>query len=153
MKRISVLVMLTVTLSLGTATIANSASQTYFGTGSPNSTAAGSVTVSATVGPKINMTIIAPDATQTVNFGAVSPGAGSVTKTVTLSVDSNRTFAVTKSVSGQAAQLGLVTTLASGTGGAEGVDTTFSDDYTIQPPWNTDPGVYNAVVQYTVTQS
>ncbi len=152
MKKTLLLAVLAVALFLGAAAYATAASQTYPGTGSPNSTASGSVTVTATVNPLINLTIVAPDATQTVDFGSVNPGVLSAAKVVNLSVDSNRTFALSKTVTGQSAQLGLVTTLAGSSGNPKGQGTAFSDSYTIQPPFTTDPGTYNAFVQYTVTQ-
>jgi hypothetical protein len=151
-KKTLLLAVLAVALFLGAAAFATAASQTYNGTGSPNSTATGSVVVTATVNPKINLTITAPDATQTVNFGAVDPGVLSASKTVTLSVDSNKTFSLTKTVGGSSALLGLVTTLANSASNAKGAGTGFTDVYTIQPPFTTNPGTYNATVQYTVTQ-
>lgn len=153
MKKTLLLAVLAVALFLGAAAYATAASQTYPGSGSPFSTATGSVTVTATVNPKINLTIVAPDATQTVNFGAVDPGVVVGGKTVSLSVDSNRNFTMTKVVSGQSALLGLSTSLASGATGVKGAGTPFTDNYSINVPFTTDPGVYNAQVQYTVTQN
>ena len=153
MKKTLLLAVLAVALLLGAAAYASAASVTYPGSGSPFSTATGSVTVTATVNPKINLTIVAPDATQTVNFGAVDPGVTSGTKTVSLSVDSNRNFTMTKAITGQNALLGLATSLASGATGVPGAATPFTDNYTITPPFTTAPGVYNAFVQYTVTQN
>jgi hypothetical protein len=151
-KKTLLLAVLAVALFLGAAAFATAASQTYPGSGSPNSTATGSVVVTATVNPKINLTIVAPDATQTVNFGAVDPGSLSATKTVSLSVDSNKTFSLSKTVGGSSAQLGLVTTLANSASNPKGAGTAFSDLMSVQPSFNTTPGVYNATVQYTVTQ-
>ena len=152
MKKTLLLAVLATALFLGAVAYATAASSTYYGTGSPNSTATGSVTVTATVNPKINLTINAPDATQTVNFGAIDPGV-TATKTVGLSVDSNRNFTMTKTTTGSSAQLGLSTSLASGATGVKGAGTAFSDVYTINVPFTTDPGTYNAFVQYTVTQN
>ena len=145
--------MLALALFLSAAAFAQAASQTYPGSGSPFSSATGSVTVTATVNPKINLTIVAPDATQTVNFGAVDPGVTSATKTVSLSVSSNRNFTMIKTTTGQSAQLGLSTSLASGATGVPAAATPFTDNYTITPPFTTAPGIYNAFVQYTVTQN
>jgi flagellar basal body-associated protein FliL len=148
MKKTLLLAVLAVALFLGAVAYATAASQTISGT----SPVSGSVTVTATVNPKINLTIVSPDATNTVNFGAVDPGVTSGIKTVTLSVDSNKIFSVSKTITGSNAQLGLVTTLANSSGNAKGAAVPFSDNYTITPPFTTDPGTYNAFVQYTVTQ-
>ncbi len=154
MKKSLLLAVLAVALFLSAAAYASAVSQTYTGTGSPFSTASGSVTVTATVNPLINLTIVAPDATQTVNFGAVDPGVTVGGKTVTLSVSSNRGFSLTKTVTGASAALGLVTSLPNSGPGVnlKGLNTPFTDNYSITPPFTTDPGVYNAFVQYTVTQ-
>ena len=153
MKKTLMLTLIASALFLGAAAFAQAASQTYAGTGSPMSTATGSVTVVTAVSPKINLTITCPDATQTVNFGAIDPGSTTATKTVSLSVSSNRNFTMTKATTGQNAQLGLVTSLASGATGVKGAGIPFADNYTATPPFTTDPGVYNAAVQYTVTQN
>jgi len=153
MKKTMLLAILAVAMLLGAASYATAASHTYYGSGSPNSSASGSVTVTATVNPKINLTIVAPDAAQTVDFATIDPGVASAIKTVNLSVDSNRAFTMTKAVTGQSALLGLTTSLASGATGVKGAGTAFSDDYQIDVPFTTDPGVYNAFVQYTVTQN
>ena len=153
MKKTLLLTVIVLALLLSAAAFASAASQTYAGSGSPYSTATGSVTVTTTVNPKINLTIVAPDATQTVNFGAIDPGVTVSGKTVSLSVSSNRNFTMTKVITGSSAQLGLVTSLASGATGTKGAGTPFTDNYSATPPFTTDPGVYNALVQYTVTQN
>jgi hypothetical protein len=152
-KKTLLLTGLAFALLLGAAAFASAASQTYAGSGSPFSTASGSVTVTTTVNPKINMTITCPDATQTVNFGTIDPGVTTAVKTVSLSIASNRSFTMTKSITGSSSQLGLATSLASGATGVKGAATPFTDNYTATPPFTTDPGVYNAQVQYTVTQN
>ena len=153
MKKTLMLVALAVALLLGAAAFASAASQTYAGSGSPFSSANGSVTVTSTVNPKINLTIVAPDATQTVNFGSIDPGVVVGGKTVTLSVASNRNFTMTKAITGQNAQLGLTTSLASGATGVPAAASPFTDNYSVNVPVTTAPGVYNAQVQYTVTQN
>ena len=153
MKKTLLLAVLAAALLLGAASYATAASQTYAGSGSPFSSATGSVTVTATVNPKINLTIVAPDATQTVNFGAVDPGVVVAGKTVNLSVDSNRNFTMTKTITGSSAQLGLATSLASGATGVPALGSAFVDNYSINVPYTTAPGTYNAFVQYTVTQN
>ena len=153
MKKTLLLATFALVLLFGAAAFASAASQTYAGSGSPFSTASGSVTVTTTVNPKINLTIVAPDATQTVNFGTIDPGVTTAIKTVSLSVSSNRSFTMTKAVTGSSAQLGLATSLASGATGTKGAGTPFTDNYSATPPFTTDPGIYNAQVQYTVTQN
>jgi hypothetical protein len=152
-KKTLMIALIALALLLGAAAFAQAASQTYPGSGSPYSTATGSVTVTTTVNPKINLTIVTPDATQTVNFGAIDPGVTTGIKTVSLSVSSNRNFTMTKATTGQSAQLGLATSLASGATGVKGAASPFTDNYTATPPFTTDPGIYNAAVQYTVTQN
>ena len=153
MKKTLTLIVLAAALLLSAAAFASAASQTYAGSGSPYSSASGSVTVTATVNPKINLTIVAPDATQTVNFGSIDPGVTTAVKTVSLSVSSNRNFTMTKAITGSSVALGLSTSLASGATGVKGANTPFTDNYTATPLFTTDPGVYNAAVQYTVTQN
>lgn len=114
--------------------------------------AQGSVNVNASVNPKITLTVTTPDAAQSVDFGAVDPGSAIGGKTVNLSVNSNKAFALSKSVSGQNALIGLSTSLGNSTGNAKGANIPFVDNYSINVPYTTDPGAYTATVQYTVTQ-
>lgn len=113
--------------------------------------ASGTVTVAATVNPKITLTINTPDPAQTVDFGAVDPGVAVGPETVGLSVNSNKQFDLTKTVVG-AAPIGLTTTLADTPNVSKGSNVTFSDDYSINVPWTTDPGAYTATVTYSVIQ-
>jgi hypothetical protein len=155
-KKFVLIGVLAIALLVGAASFATAGPQTYIGTGSPNSSAVGTVTVSATVNPLLKMTITAPDAGQTVAYGSVDPGVTSGIKTVNVAVDSNRAFDLTKLTTGQSAQLGLVTTLGASAGVAGAAVSTpgnnFADNYTITPPYTTAPGTYTAYVTYTALQ-
>lgn len=144
---------LTVALVLSATAFATADIVTYPGAGNP-SVATGPVTVKATVNPKISLTIDTPDAAQTVDFGTVDPGA-TPTKTVTLTVNSNKSFSWGRTVpAGLVTNLGLSNTPLP-TAAADldkGAGTVFSDVYALNVPWGTDPGNYTGVVQYTVTQ-
>lgn len=121
------------------------------GTGTPLS-AAGSVTVTATVAPKLILTITTPEAVQTVDFATVDPGTTTGVKTVSLDVKSNKAYSITKNITGSAALMGLSTSLANSTGNVKTAGQTFNDNYQLTVPWTTDPGPLSANVQYTVTQ-
>jgi len=104
------------------------------------------------VPPHLKLTITTPAATQTVNFGSVNPGVAAASQTVTLTVDSTANFTISRTVSGQVAEMGLAfSTLPTGTQ-TPGVHV-YSDVYTVTPPWTTAPATtLTASVMYTVTQ-
>ena len=119
--------------------------------------AAGTVNVSATVNPKLELTIDTPSAaSQTVAFGAVDPGT-SGPLTVNLAVSSNKQFDLTASeaLAGFQTVDGDITlnrTLADQLDQGKGAAVPFSDDYSIDVPWTVDPGTYSATVTYTALQ-
>jgi hypothetical protein len=117
------------------------------------SPASGTVNVNATVNPKITLTLDTPDAAQSVAFGAIDPGAVVGGKTVNVSVNSNKAFDLAKASAGDVALLGLSTSLGDQTAVGKGMNVPFTDNYSINVPWTTDPGAYSATVQYTVTQN
>lgn len=114
------------------------------------------VDVKVTVNPKITLTVDTPDAAQSVDFGSVDPGTtGLGGKTVGLSVNSNKRFDLTvaEDVTNFAANdVTLHRTLANTANNAKGQNVTFSDAYSIDTAWTTEPGAYTATVTYTVTQ-
>ena len=123
-------------------------------------TASDTVTVKATVNPKLVLAVTTPVATQIVDFGgAVDPGTVTATQPVSLAVWSNKTYDVQIVKGGQAALMGLITTL--GVSSANPKTTVpenaaghlFNDTYSLNVPWTTDPGSYTATVQYTVVQN
>ncbi len=124
---------------------------TYQGTGDPNSTASGIVTARATVNPKIELTITTPDPSQEVLFGAVDP-ATLHEKLVNLSVRSNKSYDLTKADSGDIALMGFSTSLVNQMDQSKTIGRTYADTYSINVPYDTDPGNYAAAVVYTVTQ-
>ena len=123
---------------------------TYPGAGNPNSQATGTVTVNAKVNPKITLTITTPDPGQAVEFGDVDPMSGD-TAVVGIEVKSNKTYDLTKALAGDVALMGLTTSLADQADQAKGTNT-YSDTYTLNVPYTTDPGDYSATVAYTVLQ-
>jgi hypothetical protein len=131
------------------AAFASANTVTYPGSGSPQS-AEGTVTVNATVNPLLTLTIETPDAAQTVDFGNVDPGA-TPSDDVTVTVESNQQWDMTKTASGDVADLGLTTSLAAPQDVSAGSNT-YTDTYSLDVPWTTAPGAYTAYVQYSVTQ-
>jgi hypothetical protein len=112
------------------------------------------VTVKATVNPKLVLTVVTPNNTQTVDFGTVDPGTVYGPSAVTLTVNSNKAYDVTKVTAGQNALMGLNTSLGvSLLGNAKTASQVYTDNYTLNVPWTTDPAAYSATVQYTVVQN
>lgn len=103
--------------------------------------------------PYLSMTITTPDASQTVDFGAIPPEVTTAGKSVTILVDSGVPYDLTRSVAGQTAEMGLaVTGTGSGTNLPAG-PSSYLDAYTATPPWTSDPNVlFTATVTYTVVQ-
>jgi hypothetical protein len=132
------------------AAFASADTVTYPGSGSPFQSAEGTVTVNATVNPLLTLTIETPDAAQTVDFGNVDPGA-TPSDDVTITVESNQQWDMTKTTSGDVADLGLSTSLAAPQDVAAGQNT-YTDTYSLNVPWTTAPGAYTAYVEYSVTQ-
>jgi len=109
-------------------------------------------TYTITAGPYLSMTITTPDDGQSVDFGSIDPDVTTAAKIVTVQVTSSAAYTITRTIGGDAALLGLdVTGTASGAGAAG--TATYADDYTLTPPWTTEPDVpLVAAVTYTVTQ-
>lgn len=110
-------------------------------------------TFTITPPPYLSMTISTPDGGQTVDFGAIAPAVTTAAESVTVLVDSGAAYDLTRSITGQTAEMGLVVAgTGSGTNFPSG-PSTFTDAYTATPPWTSDPGVlYTATVTYTVVQ-
>ena len=126
----------------------------YAGQNGTAKTATDTVTVSATINPKLVLQVVTPDNGQAVNFGSVDPGSTS-TKPVTLTIWSNKGYTISETQTGAAA-IGLTTVNTipgSYSKSANDSGQVFSDSYKIQVPWNTDPNSYTATVLYTVLQS
>ena len=153
MKKSVLLGSLVVAVLLSAAAYATADSQIHPGAGSPNK-ASGNVDVKATVNPKVAMTIATPGSTsQTVDFGSVDPGATVPSQIVTLTVDSNKDFTVSGTISGTApTEIGLNHTLAAASSG-KGQALPFYDTLSLAVPWTTTPAAYTATVLYTVTQN
>ncbi|MBN2841244.1 MAG: hypothetical protein JXP37_09855, partial [Coriobacteriia bacterium] len=109
-------------------------------------------TYTITAAPYLSMTITTPDDGQSVDFGAIDPDVTTPAKTVTVQVTSSAAYTITRTIEGDAALLGFdVTGTASGAGSAG--TATYADEYTLTPPWTTEPDVpLVATVTYTVTQ-
>lgn len=159
MKKAFLIGVLAVAVLFGVVAYSTAASQTFTGVvvapgQQEASNTVNPVRVAASVNPKITLTVTTPDATQTVDFGAVDPGGPYGGKTVGLSVDSNKQFDLV-ATQNTAAFGGITLTRSLGAGEnniAKGQAVTRNDAYSITVPWSTDPGAYNAFVNYTVTQ-
>lgn len=138
-------------LLMGAVAYASADTANVPGSGSPL-TATDTVTVNATINPRLLLTVTTPDAGQAVNFGAVVPGTPVGPQTVSLAVSSNRPYDMTIAKVGDAV-IGLGTTLANSVANPRGQAVAFTDDYSLNVPWTTDPGAYSATVQYTVVQN
>ena len=153
MKRNLILSMLAIAiLILGAVTYANADTAIVLGTGGASKTASDTVTVKATVNPKLTLTVTTPAATQTVDFGSVDPGTAYGPQAVTLTVQSNKTYNISKTLTG-AAVIGLNTSLANSNNNGKTAGQVYTDNYSLNVPWTTDPGTYTATVQYTVVQN
>ena len=153
MKRNLILSMLAIAiLILGAVTYANADTAIVYGTGGASKTASDTVTVKATVNPKLTLTVTTPAATQTVDFGSVDPGTAYGPQAVTLTVQSNKTYNISKTLTG-AAVIGLNTSLANSNNNGKTAGQVYTDNYSLNVPWTTDPGTYTATVQYTVVQN
>jgi hypothetical protein len=138
-------------LLLGAVAYASADTVNKAGTGSPL-TATDTVTVNATINPRLLLTVTTPDATQTVTFGPVNPGTAYGPQAVTLAVSSNRPYDMTIAKAGDVA-IGLATTLANSVANPRANAAPFTDNYSLNVPWTTNPGSYSATVQYTVVQN
>ncbi len=154
MRKVLIAATLALALVFGVVALATADTVTYPGSlyAPGRWQASGTVTVAASVNPKITLTITTPDDPQTVDFGAVDPGVAYGPATVSLSVNSNKQFDLAKTVAGDSALIGLTTTLTDQSNVAKGSAIPFSDDYSINVPWTTDPGAYTATVTYSVVQ-
>ena len=82
----------------------------------------------------------------------MDPGTAYGPQAVTLTVQSNKTYNITKTLTG-AATIGLSTSLANSVNNAKTAGQGYADNYSLNVPWTTDPGSYTATVQYTVIQN
>ena len=153
MKRIFVIMALVATaLLMGAVTYATADTAIVNGAGGASKTATDTVTVKATINPKLTLTVVTPAAAQTVDFGTLDPGTATAAQTVNVTVQSNKTYNITKTTTG-AAPIGLATSLADSTNNARTAGQLYADNYQLTVPWTTDPGSYTATVQYTVIQN
>jgi hypothetical protein len=115
-------------------------------------TSVDTVTVKAAINPKLVLTVVTPAASQTVDFGTLDPGTVTGTQPVSLTVQSNKLYSITVAKAGDTT-IGLNTTLANSVNNAKTASQAFTDNYSLNVPWTTDPGSYSATVQYTVVQN
>ncbi len=85
-----------------------------------------------------------------VDFGTVDPGETYTDSGIGLTVASGTGYTLHAEVAGQAAELGLATTLASETTGTSTSGAAYTDTPSITVPWSTAPGSYAATITYTV---
>ena len=145
-------------LLFAAATFAFADMQTYSNVAG-SKTASGSVTATVTVNPKITLEITTPDASQTVDFGALDPGA-TLTKNVDIRVSSNKTFTLDAVEVGggtifDPVNLGWKRTMTTQQTGVKGdfAANVFQDQLTVAPAFTADAGTYSGTIQYTVTQN
>jgi hypothetical protein len=116
-------------------------------------TAADTVTVSATINSKLVMEVTTPGAAQSVDFGALDPGS-TVATGVAVTVWSNKAFQFSSAAGGSASLMGLSTVAFSPNWTkTNNAGRAFADTYTLNVPWDTDPGAYTATVTYTAVQN
>lgn len=137
-------------LLAGMAVFAVADSVTHQGAGDPL-TATGTVTARAVINPFLEMTITTPNAGQLASFGNVDPGSVH-TRNVSIEIASNRLHTLTRVIDGDVTEMGFSTSLPNSGVLARTASTVHPDTYTIDVPWDTEPGTYYATVTYTVTQ-
>lgn len=153
MNRTCILIALVaIALFMGAVTYATADTAVVYGTGGASKTASDTVSVKATINPKLTLTVVTPAASQTVDFGTVDPGTVTGAQAVSLTVQSNKTYDISKTTTG-AAPMGLSTTLGNSTTNPRTAGQAYTDNYSLNVPWTTDPGSYTATVQYTVIQN
>ncbi|MDP2182199.1 MAG: hypothetical protein Q8K99_06490 [Actinomycetota bacterium] len=104
-------------------------------------------------GNYLSVSITTPHAGQSVDFGAVNPGVVTAPLQVTVQVTSTLAYTITRAISGDTAKMGLVVTGTATGAKPIGTNVSWVDDYTLNPPWTTDPSVpLTATVLYTVAQ-
>ncbi len=147
MKKTMILAALAVALLLSAVSVASADVATY-ASGDP-----GTVTVNANVNSKLTLTITTTDpGVQTVDFGTVDPGSSYGSKSVGLNVKSNKAYDLTKSIT-DATPIGLSTSFTDVTGETKTASRDYTDDYTLDVPWDCAPGAHTATVVYTATQN
>lgn len=137
--------------------VSSAFADTVVTTGTPvagHLTSTDTVTVKANVNAKLVLQVATPAASQTVDFGTVDPGTACGPQAVNLTVWSNKLYSVTVNKVGDTT-IGLATSMAlSQTNQAKtNPSTAYTDNYSLNVPWTTDPGAYTATVQYTVVQN
>jgi membrane-associated HD superfamily phosphohydrolase len=138
MKRTVVIALIVVSMVFGVVAYATAAT-----------TDTGTVNVSVTPNAKITLTL----STTNVNFPAIDPMTPSALIPVTVTVNSNKTWGMTKTVT-NAAAMGLTTSQANvaANAGVRGT-TAMTDNYQVTVPFASDGGTaINATVKYDVTQ-
>ena len=144
MKRTAVIALVVVCMMFGVVAYATAAAQP----------ASGSVAVSASANPKIEISLSDPS----INFGSVDPGVATPAIPIreTITVSSNKVWDLSIGFGGNAAigsnTMGLTTTLAAFTNGAKGFGNTYVDDYQVNVPYTTAAGALSGTVSYTATQ-
>jgi cytochrome c biogenesis protein CcdA len=136
MKRTAFVVVAVAAMIFGVVAYASAAGAPTSGTG----------TVGVTASVEAKLTLAVPG---TVVFGMLDPGTAASPQTVSIEVQSNKTWTGSSTVTGDAV-MGLTTALPT-FGGNKGEDT-LTDTYNVTVPWTTDPGNLTASVLYSATQ-
>ncbi len=147
MKKTLLLAVLAVAMFLGAVSFATADSATY-ASGAP-----GTVTVNANVNSKLTLTIVTPDAGQSVDFGTLDPGAVAGGESVSLNVKSNKAYDLTEAITAVAAdEIQLTTDFTNVAGAAKTASQNYTSNYTLTVPFDAAPGAHSTTVVYTATQ-
>jgi hypothetical protein len=132
---------------------ADSVTVTKTGSGTAAQTATDTVHATAAINPKLILTVVTPNNTQTVDFGTRDPGDSAGPFPVSLTVSSNKNYNVTVDKTDPTlTSLGFSATLLDQLNQPAGALAPFTDQYSVAIPWTTAPGSYTANVKYTVVQ-
>lgn len=146
MKRVVIVGVFVALALFGTVAYSVADTVTYGPSAGPES---GTVTVNATVNPRLRLTIATPDPGQAVEFGAIDPGT-LYTDTVDVTCQSNRDYDLAITPAGDVAALGFTQSQAALDEAPKGTQT-YTDTYGVNASWDTTAGAYSVTVQYTLS--
>lgn len=99
--------------------------------------------------PLLSLTVTTPDGGSTVDFGDVVPEGAYPPEDVGVTVTATAPYTLTRSVTGQTAEIGM-SVAGIPVGNHPAGTHTYSDALSIAPAWTTDPGDYTAEVSYSL---
>lgn len=159
MKKAVVLALAAI-MVLGVAGAAFAGSGTYDNVPGANTVSSGPVTVSAKVNPKLTLTVVTPDGGGLLlDWASIDPSTPPASKTVNLTVDSNKAYTVTvASVFTNLTNAGITVNRALDVStGTKGQSRAHVDTVSLAATsgswWDVEPGTYTGSITYTVTQN